>query len=336
MQTVSIIVPVYNAEQWLAHCVLSIRKQSYKDLDIILVNDGSTDSSGILCAALEKSDKRIRYVRMENEGASAARNVGITMARGAFIMFCDADDYLERDAVASMISDSGGMDWVVGSFRKVGAMTTTVSHITTVMSLSHITGYVMSNLLNPRENQMLSGCWAKLYRTDIIRKHKLRFPVTQRTAEDMTFNYQYLLFCELVKFTGDVVYNNRKHGVYDSLSTRFNPSDRYGLFGFVVGLHHLRVYMSRSNYESDVLDRAIQQSYIYHMILYFVRICGQAFSWGVYGLIRDTMRSIQFRNAIRYYNPPAGAYRLIPFLMHVGFTLPVMLACRWKAKRFYR
>lgn len=104
MDKVSIIVPVYNAEEYLNRCVGSLLIQSYKNIEIILVDDYSTDSSLDLCKNFEKNDNRIRVFKSERFGVSAARNTGIKMASGKYICFLDSDDEYEKEFVKTMVS----------------------------------------------------------------------------------------------------------------------------------------------------------------------------------------------------------------------------------------
>lgn len=101
---VSIVVPVYNAEKYLTKCVSSILAQTYRDLEIILVDDGSTDSSGEICDSFAQSDKRIRTLHKENGGVSSARNMAIDIAMGDFIVFVDSDDYIHPEYVEYLLS----------------------------------------------------------------------------------------------------------------------------------------------------------------------------------------------------------------------------------------
>ena len=96
-ELISVIVPVYNAEEYLNRCVESILKQSYKNFEIILIDDGSSDNSLDICHALAKRDDRIRVIHKENGGASSARNVGLNNANGNWIIFVDSDDWIEDD-----------------------------------------------------------------------------------------------------------------------------------------------------------------------------------------------------------------------------------------------
>ena len=97
MKKISIIIPVYNVEKYLKKCLKSIVKQTYKNLEIILVNSGSTDTSGEICDKYAKKDKRITVIHKENEGVSSARNAGLEVVTGEYITFCDADDFIELD-----------------------------------------------------------------------------------------------------------------------------------------------------------------------------------------------------------------------------------------------
>ena len=94
---ISVIVPVYNTEKYLYRCVESICNQTYRNLEIILVDDGSTDGSGAICDQLSGEDDRIRVIHKENEGASAARNTGLDLAKGEYIGLVDSDDYISTD-----------------------------------------------------------------------------------------------------------------------------------------------------------------------------------------------------------------------------------------------
>ena len=95
----SIIVPVYNCEQYLEKCLNSLLKQSYKNIEIILINDGSNDNSEKICLNYKKLDSRIKYYKKDNGGVSSARNLGINVCNGDYITFLDSDDYLDIDTI---------------------------------------------------------------------------------------------------------------------------------------------------------------------------------------------------------------------------------------------
>lgn len=102
-RTVSIIVPVYNVEKYIERCIISLIHQTYRNIEIIFINDGSTDNSKTVCYKFAKLDKRIKVISKQNEGTSASRNLGLKRSKGDYITFVDADDWLEPDAIENMV-----------------------------------------------------------------------------------------------------------------------------------------------------------------------------------------------------------------------------------------
>ena len=116
---ISVIVPVYNVEKWLNMCIYSILAQSYKNLEIILVNDGSTDKSKDICDSYSKKDNRVRVLNIKNSGQSVARNIGLKEAKGDYILFIDSDDYISDKAIIEKfinILDSNNYDFIYTSY----------------------------------------------------------------------------------------------------------------------------------------------------------------------------------------------------------------------------
>ena len=117
--TISVIVPVYNVEKWLNMCIDSILAQTYKNLEVILVNDGSTDKSKDICDSYSKKDNRVRVLNIKNSGQSVARNIGLKEAKGDYILFIDSDDYISDKAIIEKfinILDSNNYDFIYTSY----------------------------------------------------------------------------------------------------------------------------------------------------------------------------------------------------------------------------
>lgn len=243
MSSVSLILPIYKANEWLSQCLNSVRAQTYKDIQLIAIHDP------------------------QGVGAAEMRNRGLKKAKGEFIAFLDADDYLEPEAIEVLVKAIDGVDMVAGSFRKFGAFEMTVQHETKALLPGELAEYVMSNLRNPRQHQMLSGCWAKLYRSTFVKT----FPLLT-TAEDMAFNFDYFSRANSVRFISDIVYNNRKHN--GSLTTTFDENNKPGLFGFLEGLRYVDNFLKDFFFKEKRL-LAIDNSKVYHSMLYFIRICEQ-------------------------------------------------------------
>lgn len=261
---VSIIVPVYNAEPWIRQCIASLQEQNYQDMEIVFVNDGSTDNGQSL---IPRSDDRISISHTMHLGVSAARNMGIKVSTGDLLMFVDADDYLEPDAVQTLVEAIDGVDMVAGSFRKFGEFEATTTHETQTLTMSEVASCIIGNMRNPRSNQLLSGCWAKIYKRSLAGE----FPKLT-TAEDMAFNFDYLMRCKSVRFIADVVYHNRKRK--NSLTTTFDPNNRTGLFDVMTALDNVGKFLKENGYDSVNVQDALNSSKCYHAMLYFMRICG--------------------------------------------------------------
>ncbi|MER1763147.1 glycosyltransferase family 2 protein, partial [Proteus mirabilis] len=102
--SISIIIPAYNAEKWIEKCIKSCINQTYKDIEIIIINDGSQDDTEIICKRYRYIDSRIKYKKIENSGVSYARKVGLELSNSHYILFLDSDDYLNRDCIQTLLS----------------------------------------------------------------------------------------------------------------------------------------------------------------------------------------------------------------------------------------
>ena len=183
---VSIIVPVYNSEEYLSYCVNTLLKQTYCNIEIILIDDGSTDKSGEICDLLSKSDERIIVVHQDNKGVSASRNTGISIASGRWIMFVDSDDWLEDDAISSIIKyEDSGMDILAFNLQKTTDRKKSVCCKTRTYNIKQYRNYLIGSCLIDTERfaslfpkEMKHGPKmvypvAKLYKTEVIKKNNI-------------------------------------------------------------------------------------------------------------------------------------------------------------------
>ena len=118
---ISVLIPVFNVERYLSRCIESVIKQTYKNIEIILIDDGSKDKSGKICDKYAKKDDRIRVIHKENEGVSVARNLGMDSANGEYIIFVDSDDWIEQQAVELLFSQLSlyDSDLAIGNISKL-------------------------------------------------------------------------------------------------------------------------------------------------------------------------------------------------------------------------
>ena len=188
---VSIIVPIYNTQKYLVRCLDSIISQTESDIEIILVDDGSTDGSGGICDAYAERDKRFRVLHKENGGVSSARNSGMDMMSGDYCCFVDSDDHISENYVSVLLNN------IESYYCDISAC-----------GLSRTDSYGNSNsvtVLNRQEAQLslfnetggIKGyIGGKLFKTDIIKKKNIIFDENQTLAEDILFLFDYLICCK--------------------------------------------------------------------------------------------------------------------------------------------
>ena len=202
METVTIIIPVYNAEMYLKRCLDSVIGQSYPKLEILLVNDGSRDNSLAICEEYERKDARVRLIDKENTGVSDSRNIAMAAATGKYLQFMDSDDWLTPDATEKMVTlaEMTGCDMVIGDFFRVdGELFARKEHIseTKVMSRTEFAEHMMEDPADFYYGVM----WNKLYKREIIEKHALTCTTELSWCEDFLFNLAYIRqadsFCAL-------------------------------------------------------------------------------------------------------------------------------------------
>lgn len=194
MPALSVIVPVYNAEAYLKTCIESILNQSWKDLELLLIDDGSTDSSPQICDQFARYDQRVRVIRQTNAGAAAARNHGLELASGLYITFVDSDDYIDSDMYEKMMSVSLEFqcDLVICDCLKEfdsGAQVYTHALPGGFYSRSKMKSEYFPQLLMTEsvEYPVTISNWLLLIRKDVIQKHHIRYPEGIRFSEDLLF-----------------------------------------------------------------------------------------------------------------------------------------------------
>lgn len=203
MSKVSIIVPVYNAAHTLPDCLKSILSQEGVDYEVVLVNDGSTDDSGMVCDRLAVEDSRVTVIHQLNGGVSSARNAGLQASSGEYVAFVDADDALLDGALKAMCAESA--DLVVAGYVK-GNHTCTPAKDLRYDGTEQIVSFLDSYILTDRL-PLLNTVWCKLFRSDIIKSAGLAFDTTLRYGEDKLFVLEYLTYVDSIKTISKTVYD---------------------------------------------------------------------------------------------------------------------------------
>lgn len=214
MLLISIIIPVYNAEKYINRCIKSIVNQSYSELEIIVVNDGSTDNSLSLCETIAAQDDRIKVISQENAGVSKARNTGIRLAKGEYVMFLDSDDYMLPDMCKTMVDVllNKRADCVIcGIQEPKGGLWCPQENI----DYSTLADF-KKDFIYQLNTELLSPCWNKIFKKQLI-THLFNEDIS--FGEDLIFDLEYLNNCNRVSFiTHYLVYHETQ--VTDSLVTK--------------------------------------------------------------------------------------------------------------------
>lgn len=214
---VSIIVPVYNAVKYLPQCIDSLLNQTYADIEVLLVDDGSEDGSSDICRQYTTKDNRVRYIFQKNQGVSVARNTGLHSAKGEWVCFVDSDDWATPDMVAKLLKDANGYDIVVGDVY-VEKKEKTIQTSFFPVSYSDNQKRNKYSLLGNAVGCAYYGCgrycnigvvWARIYRKDFLLENNLQFPIGVRRMQDTIFNFNVFLKSPKIHFCGRPIYYYR-------------------------------------------------------------------------------------------------------------------------------
>lgn len=213
-EKISVIIPVYNAIHYLEEAVHSVLRQNYANIEIILVNDGSTDGSGVLCNSLEQMDKRIKVLHIKNSGPAFARNVGLNIAQGKYVYFMDSDDFLESNLFNTIIPILGqGYDMVVFNYQKIdneNRILLQSNFAKGSFNFSNIEQKVEFILKKVFSYQIGWEPWNRIFVREIIEKYHIRF-ANENYAEDLYFFLCYLGCINNLFSLEGIFYNYKIH-----------------------------------------------------------------------------------------------------------------------------
>lgn len=219
---ISIIVPVFNTGKYLEKCIESILKQTYRNFELILVNDGSTDLSGEICDNYKNIDSRIKVIHQENLGVSSARNKGLEIAQAKYVAFIDSDDWIESSMFEELWR-SGTMetDLVLCGLQRIDKKNNIIYKTSFRDGTQiHCDDWKEEDFYILLNSYSLFQPVCKLYRLKIIKDEGIRFNPELNFGEDFIFNINYLKHCKRIQITNKILYNYRSLG--QGLSSTFN------------------------------------------------------------------------------------------------------------------
>lgn len=328
---VSIITPVYNAEKYLETCLKSILSQSFKEFEVILINDGSKDKSKEICNIYAQSDKRIKVFHIKNSGAGKARNKGLDLAKGKYIFFVDADDWLEDNALESHLKYITKYDMVIGCSNNCYFDSDKFIY-------SKVEYYYPASIFDTKEkvrnmyvdiavNSVSHAPHNKMYKKEIIDKYSIRFP-DYKKYEDLTFNNEYIDKINSLVILEKNVYNYRVNNA-EGVATKL-PNNMFEIFTMVNNdlINLLKLWKVfnldsekklQSKYITDVAS-CINDSYNPYLNYTFKRR---------YKYIKEMLNNEKVYNSCKNVNSSIFV-NIVSKFMKVKLVIPIMILYRSK------
>lgn len=236
---ISVIVPIYNSERLLRRCINSILTQTLTDFELLLIDDGSNDSSGAICDEYSAKDSRVHVFHKPNGGVSSARNLGLDNAHGEWISFVDSDDWVSESYLSNLFENSEGVDLVFNyATRHENGNVCKEKYPPQLINSQELNISLRHNELNWHTSP-----WSKLFKKELIDEHGLRFPMGMHIGEDAVFLFSYIFNCSTIRFICTCDYQYLIDSS-ESLTKRLNSfaSEHYGYIKIKEVSDRLRKY----------------------------------------------------------------------------------------------
>lgn len=267
-ELVTVVIPIYNTDKYLARCLESIVNQTYKNLEIILVDDGSQDNCSKICDEWEKEDERIKVIHKQNEGAGISRNCGIREANGDFVLFVDSDDYIKLDLVEKCLNKIKGEKASIVMFG-VEHVNSTERHISYsipysdkyIYTNSEVTELFLPEMLFTTNKQVrnleMTAYMAHFYSMEIIRKNDWKFE-----SEKEYFSEDLFSLLKLYKFIEKVVVLNEALYCYRHVNDSLSTSRRILNYSQIKKFYHQCMKLCEANNYTNNLKNSLSEPYL--------------------------------------------------------------------------
>lgn len=229
VKKVSVIIPAYNCEKSIGETILSVQRQTYKTLEIIIINDGSTDKTEQVIKKKANEDERIKYFSQINKGVSAARNEGIRQASGEYITFVDSDDTLNDDAIQTLMEHSGSSDIIIGGIKIImrtpyGKVWESEYNHNDVAINSNVD--IWKNFFWLFEDGCLNSPCARLYKKQVIDDNSVCMDTDLEIGEDLQFNLSFLENSESLRVISGTIYTYHTYRSFLTKKKKENLFDK--------------------------------------------------------------------------------------------------------------
>lgn len=270
----SIVIPVYNAEETISRAIGSILSQDFKDFEIIVVNDGSTDRSLEFCETIARNEPRIRLFSIENSGVSNARNVGIEQAQGKYITFLDADDYYVERALKQIAANlSPTTELIIFGYNvdfenKYINCSLPSEQVITFHDPYRFREYAVSLI----RNEMINAPWNKVYLTSYLKENEIKFPADLNIGEDLKFNLTVIRDIQNVKILNQAFVNYCvKKG--EGLVSRFRLNRFEVRYALLLEIRNLLSYWGILKENQAMIDRFLIRDIMAYFMDFYKRNC---------------------------------------------------------------
>lgn len=333
---VSIIIPVYNTESFIGRCVDSVLQQSYRNLEIILINDGSLDLSGKICDDYAELDDRVSAIHQENTGVAGARNSGLKNANGEFVVFVDSDDTIPNHAIESLLNCTirNSAELVAGDWDVIGG---SENFEVVKEGFYPLIELCMKMITNVNFRDLFSTVYGKVFNLSLIKKYNLKFDESYINGEDGLFFVNYISNCNGIYKIEDSVYTIFRYDVSERMSaTSFVYYDFYRFY-FV---HAQKIWNIIKN---DIPSSCCVQFYgvlINSIVAFLIRAAAYR-SYFKNADMRCSLRTIvnseMVKTAMKFYRRDEPSYSaIIPFFMRYRCVLLLQLAIMLRVKKYIK
>lgn len=251
----SVIIPAYNVEKYIEQCINSVLNQYLKNIEIIVIDDGSKDKTSDICLKISENNKNIIYKKVQNGGCSAARNLGISMAKGKYIAFLDSDDWVDSDMYINMIEEAekNKADIVICGFKKLDENKNLLSTVK-IPKRNNKNEYIDCS------TEWFASPCNKIYKRDLLEKNNIRFLLNIYTGEDMFFNFISFFYSKNIISLDEPYYNYFMN--QNSVSNNYkNRTDIY------IVIRELISFYKRNGVYKENINK-IRECFKYHGIMY--------------------------------------------------------------------
>ena len=322
--TISIIIPFKNSAATLKRCIDSVRKQTYKNIEIILINNNSNDLSKKIATHALKKDTRIKLFNEKKGGVSSARNLGIKKSKGDQIFFIDSDDFISKKTLKELFDFSikNNLDLMIGNHAQVRNKKKIIKNKmikkNIIFNNRSIKTYLLKLFKVHYKFLIFTHCWCKLYNNNLIKKHNLKFDINMSQLEDTNFNFEYMRYTNKIGFLKKNYYY---HVIESSAknhreSYKINPSIIYCLKSLFFSIK--KFIKSKKLDNNKILIKHLKHMIFSIFVIFILRIFKKndvnKFE-NFLKIIKLSKKSKFLNDLLKYYRPNRNENSSIPLLI---------------------